>query len=88
MRVNPVKWSIVSGLYDNKLILVFRNDGLKKDAGRLAKKSFGKIGSAGGHKSMSRAEISVENLKNLVDYNDNKQLVDWIVNTIEKRDAQ
>lgn len=88
MRVNPVKWSIVSGLYDNKLILVFRNDGLKKDAGRLAKKSFGNIGSAGGHKSMSRAEISVENLKNLVDYNDNKQLVDWIVNTIEKRDAQ
>ena len=88
MRVNPVKWSIVSGLYDNKLILVFRNDGLKKDAGRLAKKSFGNIGSAGGHKSMSRAEISVENLKNLVDYNDNKQLVDWIVNTIEKRDTQ
>ena len=88
MRVNPVKWSIISGLYDNKLILVFRNDGLKKDAGRLAKKSFGNIGSAGGHKSMSRAEISVENLKNLVDYNDNKQLVDWIVNTIEKRAAQ
>lgn len=88
MRINPVKWSIVSGLYDNKLILVFRNDGLRKDAGKLAKQSFGHIGSAGGHKSMSRAEISIENIKELVDHGDDKKLSGWIINNIEKRDRK
>lgn len=88
MRVNPVKWSIVSGLFDNKLILIFRNDGLRKDAGKLAKQSFGHIGSAGGHKSMSRAEIFKKNLKDLIDYKDDKKLSRWIIHTIEKRDRK
>jgi hypothetical protein len=88
MRVNPVKWSIVSGLFENKLILIFRNDGLRKDAGKLAKQSFGHIGSAGGHKSMSRAEILKKNLKDLIDYKDDKKLSRWIIQTIEKRDRK
>jgi nanoRNase/pAp phosphatase (c-di-AMP/oligoRNAs hydrolase) len=88
MRVNPVKWSIVSGLFENKLILIFRNDGLRKDAGKLAKQSFGHIGSAGGHESMSRAEILKKNLKDLIDYKDDKKLSRWIIQTIEKRDRK
>jgi len=88
MRVNSVKWSIVSGLFDNKLILIFRNDGLRKDAGKLAKQSFGHIGFAGGHKSMSRAEVFTKNLKDLIDYKDDKKLSRWIIHTIEKRDRK
>jgi nanoRNase/pAp phosphatase (c-di-AMP/oligoRNAs hydrolase) len=86
MRVNPVKWSVVSGICDDKLVLVFRNDGLRKDAGRTAKKSFGHIGSAGGHKSMSRAEIPIENLKTTVDPENPKKLSNWIIEMIERRD--
>lgn len=85
MRVNSINWSIVSGLYENKLILVFRNDGLCKNAGKVAKESFGNIGSAGGHKSMARAEIPVEALKEIVNYKDDKKLLRWIINQIEKR---
>ena len=55
MRVESVMWSIVSGIHDRKLILIFRNDGLRKNAGKLAKDQFGALGSAGGHRSMSRA---------------------------------
>lgn len=86
MRVNPVKWSVVSGIFEDKLILVFRNDGLRKDAGKTAKRSFGHIGSAGGHKSMSRAEIPVENVNTLVDLEDSKKLSNWIIEMIERRD--
>jgi nanoRNase/pAp phosphatase (c-di-AMP/oligoRNAs hydrolase) len=85
MKIISVNWSIVSGLYSKKLIVVFRNDGLRKDAGKVAKQSFGQIGSAGGHKSAARAEISVEALKEVVDYKDDKKLLRWIINKIEKK---
>ncbi len=85
MRVNPVTWSIVSGIYDEKLIIIFRNDGIRKNAGRLARKSFCRLGSAGGHKSMARAELPVENIKPFADYKDDKKLLRWIINRIEAK---
>jgi len=85
MRICSVQWSIVSGLYDNKLIIIFRNDGLRKDAGKVAKSGFGNIGSAGGHKSIARAEIPVEELKKVIDSDDGKKLSQWIIDHIEKR---
>jgi nanoRNase/pAp phosphatase (c-di-AMP/oligoRNAs hydrolase) len=85
MKISSVNWSIVSGLYGKKLIIVFRNDGLRKDAGKLARQNFGQIGSAGGHKSMARAEIPVEALKGVVDYANDKKVLRWIINKIEKK---
>lgn len=85
MRVVSVNWSIVSGIYKEKLILIFRNDGLRGNAGILAEKGFGLIGSAGGHKSSARAEISVEDLKEVADPADDKKLLQWIINQVEKR---
>jgi len=82
MKINSANWSIVSGLYNKKLVIVFRNDGLRKDAGKVAKLSFG---SGGGHKSMARAEIPFADLKEVVDYKDDKKLLRWIINKIEKK---
>lgn len=62
MRISTIKWSIVSGIYNKKLIIIFRNDGSSKNAGTLANKAFGNMGNAGGHKSMARAEIPVTNM--------------------------
>ncbi|MGD9137687.1 MAG: phosphoesterase, partial [Desulfobacterales bacterium] len=63
---------IVSGIIDQKLIVIFRNAGFRRDAGKLAKEMFGHIGSAGGHKSMARAEVHLEQIqpngKNATDY--------------------
>ncbi len=84
-RIQSVKWTVVSGLYNSKLIIIFRNDGLRKNAGKVAARSFGLVGSAGGHKSMARAEIPVKVIKDLVDYRDDKKLLQWIINQIEKR---
>ncbi|MDY6824528.1 MAG: DHH family phosphoesterase [Thermodesulfobacteriota bacterium] len=57
MRVSAIRWSVVSGIYDKQLIVVLRNDGISRDAGKTAKKLFDRMGSAGGHKSMARAEM-------------------------------
>jgi len=85
MRVNSVTWSIISGVYEKKLIVIFRNDGIRRDAGKVAQKSFGLFGSAGGHKSMARAEMPVADLKEHTDFKDDKKLLRWIINRIEKK---
>ncbi len=85
MRVNPVTWSIVSGVCDGTLILIFRNDGIRKNAGTVAKKSFCQLGSAGGHKSMARAEIPVSCIPEMVDIRDERQMLHWIIDRIEQK---
>ena len=64
---------------------ILRNDGLRKDAGKVAKESFGELGSAGGHKSMARAEIHLEALRDEVNYENNQTLLKWIIRRVEKR---
>ena len=85
MRVQSVTWSVISGTHDNHLIIVMRNDGIRKNAGTVAAKGFGQIGSAGGHKSMARAEIPFSALKKHVDYRDHKKLQRWIIRQVEHR---
>lgn len=85
MRVDSVQWSIISGVYENKLIVIFRNDGIRKNAGTVAQKAFDVIGSAGGHKSMARAEIPTSELKGQTDYKDEKKILKWIINQVEKK---
>jgi len=62
MKLAEVTWSIVSGIYDNKLVVIFRNAGFRRDAGRRAQKMFHDLGTAGGHRSAARAEISLERI--------------------------
>jgi nanoRNase/pAp phosphatase (c-di-AMP/oligoRNAs hydrolase) len=85
MRVDSVTWSIVSGRCDKKLVVIFRNDGIRKNAGKVAKEIFGHLGSAGGHKNMARAEMNLSELKEHTDYRDQKKLLQWIINRTAKR---
>ncbi|MDY6793422.1 MAG: DHH family phosphoesterase [Thermodesulfobacteriota bacterium] len=85
MRVDSVTWSIISGTYEKKLVVIFRNDGIRKNAGTVAQKAFGFIGSAGGHKSMARAEMPVVEIKEYTDYKDEKKLLRWIISRIERK---
>ena len=50
----------MAGLYEGKLVVIFRNDGLRKNAGRLASRAFGRLGSAGGHVASARAEVPLD----------------------------
>ncbi|KPJ77640.1 MAG: phosphoesterase [Deltaproteobacteria bacterium SG8_13] len=85
MRVNSVTWSIISGIYQRKLIIILRNDGIRKNAGKVANMGFGQIGSAGGHKSMARAEIALAELKETVDHRDERKLLSWLIRCVERR---
>ncbi|WP_320005976.1 DHH family phosphoesterase [Maridesulfovibrio sp.] len=63
MRVHGVSWDVVSGIYEDTLVVIFRGDGMRKDMGKMAAKLFNEIGSAGGHKAAARAEIKLEALE-------------------------
>jgi nanoRNase/pAp phosphatase (c-di-AMP/oligoRNAs hydrolase) len=86
MRIHTVTWSVVSGTFDKKLIVIFRNDGARKNAGRVAKQAFGPFGSAGGHKTMARAEVNIADAKEpALDSRDHGKVLNWIMTRTEKR---
>ncbi len=85
MRIDTVQWSIVSGVCDKRLTVVFRNDGLRRHAGQVAHESFGAYGSAGGHKTMARGELPLAALPDAVDTRDTGKFMKWIINRVQKR---
>ncbi len=61
-HVEKVSWVFVSGIHGERLVVIFRCDGYKKNAGKLAEKIFSEVGSAGGHREAARAEVPLKNL--------------------------
>lgn len=57
LKMAEATWSFVSGIYGQKVIIIIRNAGFRRHAGKLAQKLFGTIGSAGGHKTAARVEM-------------------------------
>ncbi|MCF6248615.1 MAG: phosphoesterase, partial [Desulfobacula sp.] len=84
LTLSRVNWSIISGIFENKLIIVLRNDGLRKGAGNTAKEAFSVFGSAGGHKTMARAELELKKIRKLIHSVGKKAVGDWIIQQIEK----
>ncbi len=80
-----INWSIISGIYEKKLIVIIRNDGLRKGAGNTAKEAFSMYGSAGGHKTMARAELDLKLIRKQIKAVNKKALGDWIISVIDKK---
>lgn len=60
-RVHGLSWIAISGVYadpvkGDTVVVVFRGDG-RLDLGRFAHERLGELGSAGGHRTMARAEF-------------------------------
>jgi nanoRNase/pAp phosphatase (c-di-AMP/oligoRNAs hydrolase) len=57
LQLDDVKWSIVSGLVEQDVIISVRNVGYSRNAGEFVKTNFADIGNAGGHRAMAKAVI-------------------------------
>jgi nanoRNase/pAp phosphatase (c-di-AMP/oligoRNAs hydrolase) len=62
LKMAEATWCIVSGIYGQKLIVIFRNAGFRLDAGKMAQRLFGDWGAAGGRSSAARAEIPLQEI--------------------------
>lgn len=84
IRVENVSWALVTGVVGDTLVIVFRNDGLKKDAGFLARTAFGDRGSAGGHKSMGRAQVMRDALPRGLLLTDNSGIERYVLSSLAR----
>ena len=82
IRVENVSWALITGVVGDTLVIVFRNDGLKKDAGFLARTAFGDMGSAGGHKSMGRAQVRQDALPKGLLLTDNLGIERFVIHSL------
>ncbi len=57
LQLEDIKWTIISGVVGETLILSVRNLGYSKNAGEFVKKYFAEVGSAGGHRAMAKAVV-------------------------------
>jgi nanoRNase/pAp phosphatase (c-di-AMP/oligoRNAs hydrolase) len=57
LQLENVKWTIVSGIVNDSLIMSVRNLGYSRNAGEFVRKYFADIGSAGGHRAMAKAVV-------------------------------
>jgi nanoRNase/pAp phosphatase (c-di-AMP/oligoRNAs hydrolase) len=83
LKVSNVNWTVISGIYQQKMVVIMRNDGLRKNAGKTAQAIFGSMGSAGGHKSVARAEIALSELKPHVAVKNDNQVLKWLIQRVE-----
>ncbi|MBU0967122.1 MAG: DHH family phosphoesterase [Proteobacteria bacterium] len=83
LKMVEATWCMVSGIYGQKVIIIIRNAGFRLDAGKVASRLFGKLGSAGGHKSAARAEIPVSVF--ISEIGDLSKVSDFMKDKIKKR---
>src|SRR5262245_59176095 len=62
LQAEGVEWSVVSGIVDDEVHISVRNVGYVRSAGDVVRAAFGDVGSAGGHRTMAKAVVSLERL--------------------------
>jgi nanoRNase/pAp phosphatase (c-di-AMP/oligoRNAs hydrolase) len=58
IKLTGISWAVLACRSRDRVVVVFRSDGFRKHAGHLAEGLFMDYGSAGGHRTMARAELS------------------------------
>jgi nanoRNase/pAp phosphatase (c-di-AMP/oligoRNAs hydrolase) len=64
LQLEDVKWTIVSGIVNDMLVMSVRNLGYSRNAGEFVRKYFSDIGSAGGHRAMAKAVVPLAAFRN------------------------
>ena len=57
LQLENVKWTVVSGIVNDALVMSVRNLGYSRNAGDFVRRYFADIGSAGGHRAMAKAVV-------------------------------
>ena len=59
LQLEDVKWSIISGVVNDTVVISVRNLGYSRNAGGFVKACFADVGNAGGHRAMAKAVVPV-----------------------------
>ena len=83
-RVDSADISAVSGVHDDKVVVIMRNMAKRSNAGKHMEQSFGSLGAAGGHKTMARAEMPLSTLKQVLGDINGDTLGNFVLRRIQR----
>ncbi|MGH7885936.1 MAG: DHH family phosphoesterase [Thermodesulfobacteriota bacterium] len=79
MQVKGMEWSVAFGIVSKKhLVISVRNVGHVKSAGRVVSDLFKEIGSAGGHRSSSKAVIPLNKVRKEIGKASQEHIEKWV----------
>jgi len=86
LRLIDISFVIIAAIVKDKLVIVFRSDGYRRDCGAIAERAFGEVGKAGGHRSAARVEIPMETLEGLIGKEPSDEKIEsFIVDRLHRR---
>jgi hypothetical protein len=78
IRISGISLVMVSLAVREKFIVIFRSDGLRIDIGRIAERQLSGYGTAGGHRTMARAELDLSRVVPEAGSGDAEPLQGWL----------
>ena len=79
IKLAGISWAIVACRSKDRVVVVFRSDGLRRHAGKLAEGLFKPFGTAGGHRTMARAELELDRLKTELREPSDVAIEEWLL---------
>ncbi len=79
LQMDGAEWSVVSGLFERRVIISVRNAGSGKSAGEVVKNLFPDPETAGGHRTMAKVNISWSDFKKLFQVRTTADIADGII---------
>ena len=74
LQVEEITWSVASGVVHGDLVVSVRNLGYSRNAGEFVQRTFGDIGSAGGHRAMAKAVAPLDRVQQKFGSTDPEQI--------------
>jgi nanoRNase/pAp phosphatase (c-di-AMP/oligoRNAs hydrolase) len=85
IKLAGISWAAIACRTKNRVVVVFRSDGLRKHAGRMAEALFLEYGSAGGHRTMARAELDLARLQPELREPGDVAIEEWLIRRLAVR---
>ena len=79
IKLSGISWAIVACRTAEKIVAVFRSDGFRKHAGKVAETVFIDYGTAGGHRTMARAELPLDGVRGEITETTDVALENWLL---------
>jgi nanoRNase/pAp phosphatase (c-di-AMP/oligoRNAs hydrolase) len=85
IKLAGISWAAIACRSKERVVVVFRSDGLRKHAGRMAEALFLEYGSAGGHRTMARAELDLARLQPELREPGDVAIEEWLIRRLAVR---
>ncbi len=79
IKLTGISWALVACRSKERVVVVFRSDGFRKHAGHLAEGLFLEYGTAGGHRTMARAELELSRVQGELREPSDVAIEDWLL---------